>query len=82
MRTLVQLRLLNAFVESHVMPFSYNYDQALILEPHKIKKQEEESRIYLMDNQKKAQRLLLRAKWRQIKGYLCGERGPWKSRLV
>lgn len=56
--------------------------QALILEPFKIKKEEEESRIYLMENQKKAQRLLVRAKWRQIKGYLCGERGPWKSRLV
>lgn len=35
-----------------------------------------------MENQKKAQRLLVRAKWRQVKGYLCGERGPWKSRLV
>lgn len=54
----------------------------MILEPYKNKKQEEESRIYLMENQKKAQRLLVRAKWRQIKGYLCGERGPWKSRLV
>ncbi|XP_025416195.1 neurobeachin-like protein 1 isoform X1 [Sipha flava] len=54
--------------------------QTVILEPYKNKKQEEESRIYLMENQKKAQRLLVRAKWRQIKGYLCGERGPWKSR--
>lgn len=54
----------------------------MILEPYKNKKREEESRIYLMENQKKAQRLLVRVKWRQIKGYLFGERGPWKSRLV
>lgn len=82
MYALIMLRSLNTFIKSHIMPYFCNYDQMLILEPHKIKKQEEESRIYLMENQKKAQRLLLRAKWRQIKGYLCGERGPWKSRLV
>lgn len=58
----------------------YDNFQTLILEPYKMKKLEEESRIYVMENQKKAQRLLVRAKWRQIKGYLCGERGPWKSR--
>ncbi|XP_050424019.1 neurobeachin-like protein 2 isoform X2 [Adelges cooleyi] len=56
--------------------------QATIVDPYKIKKQEEESRIYLIENQRKAQRLLVRAKWRQIKGYLCGERGPWKSRTI
>ncbi|XP_050525286.1 neurobeachin-like protein 2 [Daktulosphaira vitifoliae] len=56
--------------------------QNAIVEPYKIKKEEEESRIFLIENQRKAQRLLVKAKWKQIKGYLCGERGPWKSRSI